>query len=139
MKPEPEKTCKDLVRPHFEGRIADIAAMLKNEHEGKDEGDDAHGPLSEYGLCFDYVLANTFNNQPEGYWRYQISYGGPSDEFRFYGDPEGRVHRVEYWHMDWYDGASVTVTDHPTVKELVEWFEGFAGFRAALDEALRDR
>ena len=31
-------------------------------------------------LSFDYVAPHTFNDQPEGYWRWQFSWGGPSDE-----------------------------------------------------------
>ena len=56
----------------------------------------------EYGLSFDYVEADTFDNQPKGYHRFQISWGGPSDELRFYS-----LDRVEYWYMDWFDGAYI--------------------------------
>lgn len=135
---EANRPCKDRVQTHFESRIAAIAAMLKAEQEGKDDGDETYGPLNEYGLSFDYVLAGTFNDQKEGYWRYQLSWGGPSDEFRFFGDPEGKVHRVEYWFLDWGDGASIDVTGNATVRKLVDWFEGFDGFRSALDKALRE-
>lgn len=135
---EANRPCKDRVRPHFEGRIAAIAAMLKAEQEGKEDGDEAYGPLHEYGLSFDYVTAGTFNDQKEGYWRYQLSWGGPADEFRFYGDPQGKVHRVEYWFLDWGDGASIDVTEHKTVRGLVDWFEGFDGFRSALAKALEE-
>lgn len=73
---EANRPCSERVRPHFKSRIEAIAAMLKAEHDGKDDGDETHGPLREYGLSFDYVTAGTFDDQKEGYWRYQISWGG---------------------------------------------------------------
>jgi hypothetical protein len=63
------------------------------------------GNLFEYGLCFDYVAPRTFNDQSEGYFRYQLSWGGPSDEFRIFADRQEYVYRIEYWFLDWFDGA----------------------------------
>ena len=63
------------------------------------------GILNEYGLCFDYVEPETFNDQPEGYYRYQISWGGPSDEFRFWVDDNNKLYKIEYAFLDWFDGA----------------------------------
>lgn len=39
--------------------------------------------FNEYALCFDYVASGTFSDQEEAYFRYQISWGGPSEELRF--------------------------------------------------------
>lgn len=79
------------------------------------------GSLHEYGLAFDYVAPETFPDQKEGYFRYQISYGGPSEEFRFFtSGPEHTVYRVEFWFLDWWDGAPRDCTDNPT---LAEWFD----------------
>lgn len=67
--------------------------------------------IAEFGLSFDYVAPGTFRDQAEGYWRYQFSWGGPSDELRFYSSgPNCRPYRIEYWFLDWFDGASVDVT-----------------------------
>ena len=60
-------------------------------------------------LCFDYVEPHTFEKQPEGYWRWQFSWGGPSDELRGYVNEHRELHRVEYWYMDWFDGAKLEV------------------------------
>ena len=60
-------------------------------------------------LGFDYVEPHTFNDQPEGYWRWQFSWGGPSDELRAYVNEHKEIHRLEYWYMDWGDGASIQV------------------------------
>ena len=77
----------------------------------------------EYGLDFSYVQPDTFNDQPEGYARYQISWGGPSSEIRFYCENR-RPYRVEYWYMDWGDGAFVDISKHP-VTELLQYGLGF--------------
>jgi hypothetical protein len=68
------------------------------------------GNMFEYGLAFDYVASETFGeDQEEGYFRYQLSWGGPSDEFRVFADKSGKwswsVYRVTYNFMDWFDGA----------------------------------
>ena len=53
-----------------------------------------------YGLAFDYVTPGTFDNDA-GFWRYQISCGGPSEELRFYTRD-----RVDFVYLDWFDGAT---------------------------------
>ena len=60
-------------------------------------------------LGFDYVEPHTFTDQPEGYHRWQSSWGGPSDELRAYVNEHGEIHRLEYWYLDWFDGAHVLV------------------------------
>lgn len=64
------------------------------------------GNLNEYGLSVDYVTRGTFRHQPEGFLRYQLSTGGPGDEFRFFLGADHEPYRVEYWFLDWFDGAS---------------------------------
>jgi hypothetical protein len=89
------------------------------------------GDFSEYGLSFDYVAPDTFNDQPEGYYRYQLSWGGPSDEFRFYVGQESDCHAVEYWFLDWYDGASRTLyrgtPGGDLMREIWSWFAEIGG------------
>ena len=84
-----ERSCADQVQEHLEDRLKELHTLE--------------------GLCFDYVDPNTFTDQKEGYWRWQLSWGGPGDEFRIYVNPDKSVHRIEYWYMDWYDGAKVTL------------------------------
>ena len=84
-----QRSCADQVQEHLEDRLKDLHTVE--------------------GLCFDYVDPDTFNDQKEGYWRWQLSWGGPGDEFRIYINPNKSVHRIEYWYMDWYDGAKVTL------------------------------
>ena len=78
------------------------------DEQWKDRQEDLKDPEYE-ALAFDYVEPHTFNDQPEGYWRWQFSWGGPSDELRGYVNEHGELHRLEYWYLDWGDGAHVQV------------------------------
>ena len=40
-----------------------------------------------------------------------MSWGGPSDEFRIYTDDQNQIEYIEYWYMDWFDGASIHIND----------------------------
>ena len=104
-----EKSCKERIREHYRSRISDIREcweLYRKDSEAYTEGGNNWG---EYGLSFDYVAPGTFEGQRRGYFRFQISWGGPSDEFRFSTDENFGLTSVQYWFMDWFDGASVTV------------------------------
>ena len=96
------------------------------EDEWETIRDEAYEAFNEYGLSFDYVEPNTFNDQPEGFFRYQISWGGPSEEFRFYVNPDFSCHRIEFWFLDWWDGASRDITKDEVAQMLWQHFEAFA-------------
>jgi len=90
--------CADLVAGHWKDRQKDL---------------EKYGTDFE-GLSFDYVPHNTFENQKEGYWRWQFSWGGPGDELRAFVNRDDSIHRLEYWYLDWFDGAKVNVAaEHP--------------------------
>lgn len=105
-----ERTCKARVREHLEGRISDLRKLWTAYGEDPDRYTEDLGNLYEYGLGFDYVAPGTFEGQRRGYFRYQLSWGGPSDEFRIFTGPRfDEIDRIEYWFLDWYDGAKVTL------------------------------
>jgi hypothetical protein len=125
-----QPTCKQRVRAHYTNRMADLRAFThaarhpgesckECDGTGKQDAYDCEycdggtypedARLNEYGLCIDYVAPGTFKRKTRGYLRYQISTGGPGDEFRFYMDENRKPVRIEYWFMDWFDGAKVTV------------------------------
>ena len=54
------KSCQELIHERWKQRQEDL----------KD--------LEFEGLGFDYVEPHTFTDQPEGYWRWQFSWGGPA-------------------------------------------------------------
>ena len=112
-------TCQDRIDRHLEDRIAELRSLLN------DDAPEA-GDFAKYGLGFDYVPRFTFDEQAEGYFRYQLSWGGPSDEFRFFTNPDFICHRVEYWFLDWFDGASRTLSDSDAelLDDLWDWLSG---------------
>jgi hypothetical protein len=137
LKQTDTQTCKDIVQDRCDSRMADLETLYKLAIEDSEAYDANLGNLSEYGLGFSYVAPETFSDQLEGYYRYQLSYGGPSQEIRFYVSPNadhtcnvtqdcGQLHhtpyRIEFWHMDWYDGASVDITNSQLAKDLYNYF-----------------
>tara|TARA_B100001778_G_scaffold334454_1_gene345872 strand:- start:593 stop:1057 length:465 start_codon:yes stop_codon:yes gene_type:complete len=124
---EETKKCADLVVGKMNDKIDTLRRLYDAWCQGEDYEDDAEDEwdqidsetIYDYGLCFDYVEPNTFDEQPLGYWRYQLSYGGPSDEFRYVDDGS-----IEYWYMDWFDGAhrSLMGSDYAFMQELAESF-----------------
>jgi len=104
-----QESCADRVWGELKNRIENLEILLKLEPE---ESHEELGGLFDYGLCIDYVEPNTFENQEQGYVRYQLSYGGPQDEFRYYVNYDGSPYHIEYWFMDWFDGAEIELTDH---------------------------
>ncbi len=110
---EKQATCADRVSEHLDDRLEDLQKLWKLWLSDCEASDEDLGNMYEYGLCFDYVAPDTFSDQHEGYFRYQLSYGGPSDEFRIYANKSIEhawvVYRIEYWFLDWFDGASITL------------------------------
>ena len=106
---------KDRVADAFASRMSDLRKLWRAGYGVEVKG---LGRLEEYGLCVDRVAANTFGIHP-GYGRYQISWGGPAEEFRYYDEDGGRV---EFWFLDWGDGASVKVKgrDALLIKSIIE-------------------
>lgn len=103
-------SCEERIGAELEKELRTLRALWAthcDDPEAYNEEEEAR--LDEYGLSFDYVAPETFDDQLEGYWRYQLSWGGPSDEFRFYGEMVDKhsavIHRIEYWFLDWFDGA----------------------------------
>ena len=107
-----DKSCKVRVDSAFKGRMGDIRTLYSAEEQETKE----LGSLSEYGLCIDLVKAGTFDKQRADFVQYQISTGGPGEEFRVYKNGD-----VEFWFLDWYDGACVDVVgdDADIIKDII--------------------
>ena len=118
-----DTTCKARINEHYKGRIEDIRTLWEAyKHDPETEVEDL-GTWNEYGLCLDYVAPGTFNGQRRGYLRYQLSTGGPGDEFRFYMSEDLTLTRVEYWFLDWFDGAHKTLKQGADFDLLAEIYE----------------
>jgi hypothetical protein len=110
----PDTQCSRRVPASFRRVMADLMALWNAPGQETYE----LGRLEDYGLSIDFVEAGTFKGQRAPYWRYQISWGGPAEEFRVYLNGD-----VEFWLLDWFDGASVEVTgrDAEIIREIVGW------------------
>ena len=126
-----ELKCEGRIDDALQSRLDDLRRLLNGEQ------DDKLGAFEHYALSFDYVAPGTFDDQLEGYFRYLISWGGPSDEFRFFVNPDLSCHRAEYWFLDWFDGAHRICTTDATVRSLWRWMREGGTAAAALREARR--
>lgn len=110
-----EKKCVELVKPACRSRMEDIKIILSGD-SAKCEEEGLPTNIGEYGLCIDFIESGTFTDQKEAYTRYQISWGGPSEEFRVFND------RVEFWYLDWYDGSYTTLwpDDEKIIRDIVD-------------------
>jgi len=107
-----DPSCASRVKAAFESRMQDIRTLYNAEDQHEDE----IGDLCDYGLCIDFVSAGTFRDQREPYYRYQLSWGGPSEEFRVFLNGD-----VEFWFLDWFDGTCVPVDgeDSDIIRDIV--------------------
>ena len=72
--------------------------------------------FDEYGLSFDYIELD--KDTERDYFKYLLSYGGPSEEIRFYDDGA-----IEYVFLDWFCGVGFNVTNDGVFKQVRDWFK----------------
>jgi len=135
-----QPTCAERVEGEYTRTVSDLRILWELYCTGDEDGDEDLGRFEDYGLSFDYVAPGTFTDQDEGYFRYQLSWGGPSDEFRFYTGPEFYPHRIEYWFLDWFDGARWPVhgVDLRFLREIFDWFAEGETVQSVYDAAMVD-
>jgi len=114
-----ELTCADRVSEEWRDRREDILICMRASvircSEVAVSFSKTHEVFEEFNwLGFDYVP-----NQGEGFYRLQFSYGGPQDEIRFYDNGN-----IKYWFLDWFDGASIDISDTKEALFIYEWFTG---------------
>ena len=128
------QSCEERVADNLHSRMEDLRRLWAAYCAGNESDDER---LHEYGLSFDYVPPETFDGQREAYFRYQLSWGGPSDEFRFFVNPDLSLHRTEYWFLDWFDGAHRVLSgeDEALLRDLWEWFRECGAAEHAIKEA----
>ena len=131
LKKMENKTCKDRVKGALKSRMEDLRTLNEADNFETEE----LGNLGDYGLCIDFVPEGTFDNQREPYARYQISYGGPSEEFRIYGNGD-----VEFWFLDWFDGGGELLDgdDAALIKEIVFQGESWDSWTAQRREEAKE-
>lgn len=100
-------TCQQRINQEWTNLRKDLAKIVK-------KGD--YEELNHYALCLDLIEAGTYEDQREDYIRLQFSYGGPSDELRFYKNGD-----IEYWFLDWFDGASINVSGDKVAQAIRDY------------------
>lgn len=141
-----DKSCAERVRGAWASRRADLKEILRRMREVPNwEGDDEYADLHEYGLGIWYTPVGTYPKQKEGWWTYQFSTGGPGDELRFFGawppgrgksHKERRPERVEFWFLDWFDGAKLDVTDDEVARQVWDYIEEVLDWKEVPEEDL---
>ncbi len=132
------ESCKERIAEHLKSRIEDLEKLFTLYQEGNEEGDPELGTFEEYGLCFDYVPPGTFHGQRRGYFRYQLSCGGPQEEFRFLTeDPDDPTPVIEFWFLDWFDGAGKKLQgkNYTLMKEIWDFFREIGSTHEAFQKA----
>tara|TARA_A100001391_G_scaffold43663_1_gene25359 strand:- start:637 stop:1143 length:507 start_codon:yes stop_codon:yes gene_type:complete len=161
-----ERTCEEQVEQHMNSRLEDLRLMLNptkddaeliidewvdcvpfrfSEAEGttaaeifnefeEEIREELRERFDEYALSLDVVHAD---DPGESYARYQISAGGPAEEIRFFCDFNRKPFKVEFWFLDWFDGASRDCTHRPEIELLIDAL-GFDDWLADHDEFWRD-
>lgn len=98
------KKCSDLISEKYRDRLNQFKKGLKTK--------DPMNWIVESVLGFDYVEPETFKDQNQGYWRMQISWGGPSDEIRWYTNNGIDFSRTTYAYLDWFDGDEIEINNN---------------------------
>ena len=134
-----DTSCEARVDKAMESTLDDLRKLWEAYCDGdEDRYSEDLGNIFEYGLCFDYVAPETFSDQKIGYFRYQLSWGGPSEEFRIYTDASFNAHIIEFWFLDWWDGAfrHLTGEDFDLIDEIFEdLFKGTGVAQTVYNEA----
>ena len=120
-----EKTCKELVDQEFESTTDILKKLFSDWRNDKQDHLDEWGRLEDFGLCFD----RTEDQDGKDYYRYQLSWGGPEEEIRFYAtEDKHSAYHIEYWYKNWFDGACIEIgpmhKDRPFYQEM--WYQYFS-------------
>ena len=158
-----EKTIEKRAQEHLKSRMEDLGFLygeyaydskdwsdetwetakdfdINNEMEPDEIDEIMMEARSNYGLSWDYVSADTFDNQEQGYFRYQISWGGPSEEIRFYVDYGKKLYKAEYWFLDWFTGHGIELNgEYLEIAEAIfDDFDDIGMVESAYESAMEE-
>ena len=135
-----QPTCRELVKDQFNqveqdykdaeiyfDKLYQLSDDEKEQYKTKDKYnkffycEDLFDYANQNALSWDYIEAEDEKNP--AYYRLQLSWGGPSDEFRIYliGDTL-EIDCIDYHYMDWFDGASIPVFEDSISWEVCQMF-----------------
>lgn len=111
-----QETCAERVSPSAKYVDGEIRRMLDEVYSGAEDPE-----LYNYGLSLDWSVKVDGNDESGICYVWLLSWGGPSQEIRAFFRPMAREpYRVEYWFLDWFDGACVSAG--PAMREAMEYF-----------------
>jgi hypothetical protein len=102
-----------------EGQRIALEVIDKNRGDYFHEYDDLFDYVNQTALSWDYVEGE---GRKAGYYRFQLSWGGPSDEFRIYVNQDKEIDIIEYWYMDWFDSAHYLVAKYSDCWHICDQF-----------------
>lgn len=131
-----QPSCEERINEHLTSRLEDLRTLWEAYCNGEEDVEDLVS-IHDYGLSIDYVPHDGKFNDDPGYLRYQISWGGPSDEFRFYLDADQDCYKIEYAFLDWGDGATRRLygEDRDLMMEIYEWLKEIGTVEAVIEKA----
>ena len=121
-------TCEDVIDDAIVSRGEDFKDMIEGM-ESSDmivEQDDATTRFHEYGLSLDW---QEIREGELPYLKYLISWGGPSEEIRFYPKTFSMQYgictlgKIEFVHKDWFDNARRDITHLDWAVWLRDYFQ----------------
>ena len=122
-----DKELKKRALNYWNTRLNDLTKFMNDpEYNDPDIGN-----FYDYGLCIDYVVPGTFGKR--GYLRYQFSWGGPSDEIRFYSQD-----KIEYVFLDWFVGVGFNITDTEVGQWLYDYFQDTGILQNEYEKAMEE-
>ena len=102
-----------------EGQRIALEVIDKNRGDYFHEYEDLYDYVNQTALSWDYVDSE---GREAGYYRLQLSWGGPSDEFRIYVNQDKEIDIIEYWYMDWFDSAHYLVAKYSDCWHICDQF-----------------
>ena len=124
-------TCEQVIEKILEARLDALDSLTGGAAR------DMSGELNDYALCVEYIPPGTFEDQEEGYLRYQMMWGAVCDEFRFFLSQGLTCRRIEYWFADGLDRAHRVCTGNATVQRLWLWLSNTGAVATAMPPVAR--
>ena len=117
------KSCADRIEQNFQDRYMEIQEDMKLSFFPANY-------FEQKGLSIDLIEKNDLDLD-DHFIRYQLSWGGPQDEFRFWKNG-----KISYHFMDWFDHAEKDITVMTRQDPVMEKF--FDLFTTAFEGLFQD-
>ena len=108
-----QKSCADRIEQNFQDRYLELQEDMKSDFFPSNY-------FEQKGLSIDLVERDDLDLD-DHFIRYQLSWGGPQDEFRFW-----KSGKISYHFLDWYDHAEKDITvmtrQDPVMEKFTDLF-----------------